>query len=334
MSTRCTLTVLTACAALLQPARGPLEVRSSSDSIEVGTLAPALGCADSGGSQIEWDDFAGKAVILQFHSSLTTNSDKALADLASSVGADAALGERVAMVVVGTEAEEPQIAARLESVGCELRIARAPDRGPNLRYGVIAYPTAFVIDRERKVVDVVRGYGTLFAWRVATAARLAAGLIDAEEYERIRSGSRSTSAADANRSSRTLQLARRLIAAGKLDMARAGLEQAVTNEAEPGPATRLLVRFLLAEGEVEEAAGWVERLVESSPDDLGLAPARARIAVAGGDVAAAEELLAPLDPDDPEVRLVRGLILERGEKWPEAAAAYRETLERMLLLSE
>ncbi len=334
MNTRRALSTLAVCAALLPSLGGPLATSAAPDSVEVGSLAPALECEDAAGDLVEWADFGEKAVILHFHSSSVSNSGRALAGLASTIGADPALGKQVAIVVVGAAADEPEIEAALRSAGCEIRVARAPDRGPNQRYGVIAYPTAFVLDGEHKVVEIMRGYGALFAWRTTLAARLASGQINVEEYDRMRAGDGATGSQSTDRSTRTLQLVRRLIASDKLDLARATLAQAAELESEPGPLSRLFVRLLLAEGEFEEAAGWIERQIAAHPRDPGLMAARARVTAAAGDHVAAEKILAPLDPAIPEVLLARGAIAESKSQWRDAASLYREALERMLLLSD
>ena len=305
--------------------------RPSTD-VKVGSKAPELNCQDLTGKAIQWADFTEKAKLLYFHSSRTSNASHALDALAAELKKSPDVAGKTAIVVVVDNAIEGHAAAKaLAESGCQVRVALAPEQKPQSEYGVFAFPSVFVLNGDQVIVEVIKGYGSLFGFEVTSAARLAAGLIKPEEYAALRAAEHTGDIAHDPRVSRVLHLARKLIAKDNLEMARAALEELAGTDLASRAPTVLLVHVLLKQGELDAAADWITRLEERAPEDATISILAARLLFLRGDVPAAEAKLATLDPKSAAARHLRGLIHESRGEWKEAAASYREGLETLLL---
>jgi len=300
---------------------------------QLGVQAPALQGQDPDGKKLAWSDFAGRAVILYFHAPRTRNASAALDQLSDALAKNAALKEGTTVLLV-VDALETGVAAReeLSHSGSDVRICINEGRELFKAYGVVAFPTAFVVDGEGHVVEAIRGFSTFFSFSCVAGCRFALGLIDNQAYQDLKHGSGKTRDESAIRSSRKFLMARKLISSGNSRAALPILTAIADESAGNAAVLALVVHLQLLAGDAKEAALWTDRLEEAAPDDPNVRIMRARLAIAGNDLEAARAILAEAKGDSPELSYTHGQILEKEGKWQEAATLYKATLDRHLFM--
>lgn len=305
------------------------------DSPRAGARAPALTCKTTEGEPMSWASFDGRAVILFFHSTRTSNASQAIEQVAASLLEAQDLKERCTVVLIVDDGDAGRAAhATLSSTGFQVELGVAEAHGLHKSYRVVAYPTVYVIDGNARVVDSIRGFGTLFSFHALTACRFALGLIDRETFDGLISGERQQPNQANLLESRKYLMARRLITLGKREAALAILVE-IDGEAPPKPRLIALIAHLqLLGGEVVDARSSVERLVKLEPGELDTTLLEARLALLAGEANEARSRLRGLDALDPRVEFVRGLILEREQCFEDAAAMYRNALSTSLFLPD
>ena len=297
---------------------------------DVGTEAPALESSkQSNGRPVRLEQFAGRAVAVVFWSGTQEFGRRGVTELIERLNeAEAPKTPVVILVSPGREAWD-QIRERCDPARAEVVLASDSERKANGEFGVVALPTAFVLDGERKIVHTVRGFGPLFAFSVHQGLRLAAGEIDETQLAEILSA-RGPRAGGTAPSDRTVELARRLVATGQIERARDLLEKQVQS-GDPRPAAlTLLARIALSAGDVPGAEHWLGQLGDGAPPSVDTRLLRVAVALANGDVESAEVGLESLDENQTEVRYYRGRVLECRGRWEEAARMYRGALESAL----
>ncbi len=312
-----------------------LIARSEPGVRRAGERAPALTCKTPSGEPMAWKDFEGRVVILYFHSARTRNAEQALEQLRASLVAAKELEEQCSVLLIVEDADAGQAARKaLATSGFDIRVGLSKQHELLKSFGVVAYPTAFVIDRDTKIVDSVRGYGTLFSFHALTACRFALGLIDREAYDQLISGKVRAPKPESFTKSRKYMMARRLISTGKGEAALSILV-GFAGETPPKPRLIALVAHLqLQAGDADAARPWIEQLAELEPEELDTTLLQARLQLAAGDPDGARSRLRGLDALDPRVEFVRGLILEREGRFEDAASIFRDALSTSLFLPE
>lgn len=300
-----------------------------------GEQAPALTCKSVHGQPMSWDALEGRAVILYFHSSGTGNAKAAIEQFREGLKGAAELKERCTVVLVAEDVASGQEARRaLSSTGFQVEVGISSGSELFKSYGVVAFPTLFVVDGRARVVGSVRGYGTLFSFRALAACRYALGILDRVAYEKLFDDGRDRPRAQDLTSSRKYLMARQMLSKGKAEAALAILEDFAC-ESPPRPQLVALITHLkLLGGDLAGAQEWSQRLAELEPDGIDTALLRARLELAGGDAEAARNSIRGLEASNPRTEFVRGLILEHDGRFEEAAAMYRGALGTTLFLPE
>lgn len=297
---------------------------------EVGSEAPTLSCRVAPqGPPVALERFEGRTVAIVFWSGSQEFGRRGVTELLETL--DATKVDPVPVVILVSPDREAweQVRSRSKAERAEVVLAEDAERRSNAAYGVVALPTAFVLDGTRKVVHVVRGFGPLFAFSVQQGLRRAGGEIDDAQLEEILSA-RGSHRTTTGPNDRNVELARRLLANGDTERAKALLEEAARASPPPATALALLARIALEDDSTSEAAQWVQRLEERDPGALDTRLLRVAVTFHEGDLDRATTLLETLDATQPEVAYYRARLLEGRSQWQEAAAVYRAALESVL----
>ncbi len=296
-------------------------------------LLPA--CADHRGESIDWGEFAGHSVILYFHKPGLDYSMRGLEQIVAELAASQVVAESTLLAVVAfSDQSLDDVVQCTDRVGLHTLTIADPGRKAFGGFRVIAYPTAYIMDRKRKVVHTSKGFGPNFAFQTVVAARFGAGLIDRPNYDRLMQGDALAEVDPALvRLHRMTQVARRLAAAGDPQGAWRLLEPALQKTSGDTPALELAFRLHLALDRVDPAAAALAEIRAGHPDYALLPLLRCRLALARHDLDLAEQELAGVRPRlFPEAELLRGMLLEARGDFEQAAAVYRTRLEQLLML--
>jgi hypothetical protein len=302
--------------------------------LAAGTRAPELALTDLAGKPVRWSDLEGHAAVLFFHSASSRYSGQALEELGTELAKEPSLAGRLELVLVaGSEADARDALARLGRSSFPARACVDGEQRLFAVCGVIATPTAICVDASRAVAAVVKGYGTLFTFRVDLGARRAAGVLDVEAYQRALAGKGAPDALDAE-AQRLRHAAGRLLAEHRASEAEALLQGQTERYGEAPWWNYLLGRCALEMKRVDDARARVAALERSTPLACEALALRARIALATDDLAAAEQILAAETTQSAEFELLRGMLLQARGEGARALATYRTALERVLLTGE
>ena len=297
--------------------------------------APALAGTTIDGEALMWSQFGGRTVAVYFHAARTLNAAKALEQFAKTLRGAKDIKDRCTILLVTDDAESGTAARDvLSPSGFEVVIGLSPERELFTAFEVVAFPTAFVVDGEARLVDSVRGYGTFFSFHVVAACRHALGLTDRSAYENLIHGQSEAKDNGQLRLSRQYRMACKMIAAGNSKAALVTLE-GLAAKGEPEPdLMALIVHLDLIYGDGAKAQSWLDKLSEQEPDSSRVRLLKARILLAAGDVAGAGALAQRIEESTPATDYVQGLILEAEGEYERAAALYREALATTLFLPE
>ena len=318
---------LAALAALVTLA-APAATQGASEWLGVGDQVPALNCEDVTGDVLTWDLWQGRAVIVYFHSSNAGYSLRGLRDLLSEVGSDERLEETLGLLVVVRGGDDSGVVAE-ELADCQLLAKVTTNASAECLafYRAVAFPSAYCLDAERRIVHAVKGYGLRFASKLHSAALLAARQIDRPTFEAQLAGDRGPLPAVASaQSDRTLRLARILFFTGKAEEARDALEPALTIDSENIEAVALLARIQLALGGIVPARPWIDRVAELGPGSTESRHLRAEQALLEGQPQAALMELSTLEDSHMGTALLKGEALEQLGRLEDAAALYRKAM--------
>jgi len=293
-------------------------------------------CKDIAGAPVVWSEFDQHGLILFFHKPGLKYSTQGLDQLIAEFQATEAPKFQAALVIVGFEESDMTAAAtKLEDSGLKGVVILDSDRNLFGNYRVRAYPTAHVLDLNRKEVNISRGFGPHFSYRVFLAARFASGQINEEQYQKLLAGgSEAESSKALIQLHRKAGLARALALGGKPEQGLRSLEKAVAESEAVADdlVLELLIRLNLLTDNLERATELLAEFESGYPENQTLPFLQARQALAVGDLEQAELYLkgkrARLEP---EAVLLRGLILEAQDKCEQAAELYREELEKQAL---
>lgn len=303
----------------------------AADRIQDGDSAPALHGVTPGGQEVEWNQFSGRAVILYFHSPRTRNASRSLRQLADLLKDSASIRGRCTVVLVVDDAETGVAAkSELDRSGVDIKVCIDAKRATGSAYGVLAFPTAFIVDGKAQVVGSTRGYGTFFSFHCVTGCRYALGLIAREEFDGLNSGSSQGWKKSSKTNSKNVLMVRKLIDAGKWEIALPLAQKAAAKGKADPSLLVLLVHLELKAEHPAEATGWLDRLIGEYPESYSDAPLRARIAILGRDFEGARKLLEAEKSRSVEALHAKGLLLEAEGQQGAALELYREALEQAM----
>lgn len=299
--------------------------------LQAGAVAPEFAGTDTSGKVVNWQRLAGRAILMLFHSEEKPFSRRGIEDLVKELAYTADWKGAIALLLVAGGGDEGKsLAESLTKAGWETLVVVDPDRQGFRDYRAIAFPTAYCIDRDRRIVHVARGHGPTFAVRVAAGMRLAAGLIDKAQFEEAIAGGAPKRDAAAEARGRRLAMARRLLGSGMLEQADDTVKQVLDASPTDPDALTLKAWIRVQQRRTDEAAECVRQLAEQSPRARELLLLQAEIALQRGQPQEAEKALQGLPGLTVDIALLRGRILEAKGDLAGAARLYREALERVL----
>ncbi|GEM_PF-3648763 len=308
---------------------GPAVAPCPGQSLEKGQIAPPFTAKDANGKSLSWDQWENMAVILIFHSEHIMYSERGLRAIIKDLSTEKELGGKAAILLITSGKRDLGTLTRvLEQSGLSFSITVDPERKNFARYRVVAFPTVYVIDKNRKIVHIDKGFGPLLPLKVTAAAKLAAGLIDEKAFyaATTKSGS-GKSDHNALKLARTLRMVRQLIAAGMYTQARSSLEKVITKDTDSVEAAAMLTKVLLIQKRTKQAEPWLRRVRELAPGTPTLHLLEARFAIEEGRPEECLKKLEGMDGRKPEIALLRGLAFEMKKDFKAAAAAYRKALQ-------
>ncbi len=294
-----------------------------------GATVPALTANDVNGRALSWDRWPGMAVIVIFHSENIVYSERGLRAIAKELSREKSLKDKAAVLLVTSGRRElGALTEILDKTGLPFAITVDPDRKNFAEYHVVAFPTVYLVGKDRKVVHVDKGFGPLLGLKVTAAAKWAAGLIDEKQFLAATTKTQTgPGKSDVLRLARTVRMVKQLLAAGMYEQARSSLERLVTKDTDYTEAVALLAKVYFLLGQPDRAAPWVKRVAELAPGSPALKLLEARAALAAHQADKALALTSTMDGKNPEVALLRGRAYELKGDFKQAAAAYRRALE-------
>lgn len=117
--------------------------------LALGETAPALAAYDLAGEKVSLQKWQGKPVFLTFWSSTCSGC---LAEFPLLDKLNAQYGDRVSIVSVNTDRPEVDIAPLVEQYNLSFAVVRDQLGITQERYEIIGTPTAFLLDRQGKIV--------------------------------------------------------------------------------------------------------------------------------------------------------------------------------------
>jgi hypothetical protein len=293
---------------------------------DVGGKAPELtGTGEAG----RLADHAGAPLVVYFASSATRDSKLALGALEEDLAKAGEIPGTCFLIVLSSEDEVTALADEIAGLPIETHTVVSSDRADMATYGVIAYPTAFVLDSHHDVVAIVRGYGTLSGFRTVAALRLAGGLIPREEYLRLTGGGLS---ATVPKPDRYVRMAEKLIGEGRTSLALDTLASSLDASSSLRHIV-LTARLAVALDDSSRFEGALARLtsVPEAARELGLLRIERDIRTGNLD-GARRELDASTATHSPRTQFLRGLLAEAHGDEAASAASFREAAAAFAVL--
>jgi peroxiredoxin len=334
------------CALLLGPV--PQE-GTKTPGVEAPKALTLPACVDVHGQKVDWDAYAGRSIILYFHKVGMKYSERALRELLTKYHdhKDSVLAG--GMVVVNfSSGDTLPLQEMLVDLHVPAVIVSDPEREAFRDYRVVAFPTAYVLDRDRHLVKIMKGYGPHFVSRTLLSSRYGAGLIDEARFQGLLDG-KDFEHVD----SVMAALERNLVVVGriaawssaakaneKLQEILAGISAPEAGEvgAEQAPYLKALdvsARLQIKMGDLDRAVELVERLRALAPDYPKLFLLDSRLAIAHEDWAAASKALqGSRERIYPEVTLLRARILRAQGEIEAAIELMDQILERLVVLDQ
>lgn len=252
-------------------------------------------------------------------------------ELGKQVGALGDDGKRCAihLVFCGEDHDGAAVAAA-KKLSAPFHLGWDLDRSAYERLGLIAFPTAYVVDRKTGAITLLRrGYKLTLAQEVTGRLEVGLGRITQEELLRRESGAAEVPSTGQEHETR-LRLARQLLHTGKAEAALAQFEAMVAADPKDA-AARAGVAMAAGKLGRGNALDLLRAAHRNLPDDAEVALALGEALLAADDLDAAEPLIrSALTKAPAPAWFALGLLHERRSNWKEAALAYREAASRLL----
>ena len=254
-------------------------------------------------------------------------SQQALEQVKSTVGAPGDV--QVVVVVSGKEAEGP--AKKLaEDAKLGWPVIADMDYTGSGKLGVHVWPTTVVIRSDGQEVGHLAGAATGFAKDLEGYLAFAAGKIDAAALQRRLESHDTVIDSPGQMAERHLVVARRLFEKDLAEQARLELERGLKLQPENGELQLAMAEVLLSLGEASGAMEMLEQVDEKGGPGWRMKVLRGQALVALGKWEDAEGVLEQavrLNPDPSGAYYELGRVYEHGQKWQQAADAYRRAFE-------
>ena len=195
--------------------------------------------------------------------------------------------------------------------------------------GIFVVPSVLLIDREGNAVSGL-GYSHDFSDRLKGEVEIMGGEKTREEMEEELRPAMKEKSAEEKETVRHFNMAEVMIKRGQIDSAISELQKALEIDSGFGDAYGRLGCLYLEKGELEKARVSLDRSYEVNPDFL---PANICDALARADEGLLDEAIGDLQAllfrhaRDPELHYSLGTLLEKQEKFGEAAGEYRRAYE-------
>jgi tetratricopeptide (TPR) repeat protein len=195
--------------------------------------------------------------------------------------------------------------------------------------GIFVVPSVLLIDKNGKVAAGL-GYSHDFQDRLKGEVAVMLGEKTREQMEAELRPEMKERSEEEKKTARHLNLALVMKKRGQIDSAIAELQNALAIDPELAEAHGELGCLYLDKGSLEEAKNALDRAYELDPDYLPANICDARVMAEEGQVDEALEELKMLlfrNARNPELHYAIGMLLEKKEKFSEAAAEYRKAFE-------
>jgi tetratricopeptide repeat protein len=239
------------------------------------------------------------------------------------------------VVVLSKSSNPEQANASMKSIKHHLAIVHDSTREVFGAYSIIALPTVVIVDSQNRFVHFMPGLSPRFTDIFTGSVLLAAGQIDAAQFEQILHPDATEKPEARIRAERIVKLARHASKRGLYDMALSQYRKA--QEIDP---TYLLPRLaagylLLKAGELDAAEKTFQALLESDPESADAALGLATVYTARRGVFLAKaELLANKvlgrDPKHARAHFVMGLVFQARGESENAADCFKKASELLL----
>lgn len=254
-----------------------------------------------------------------------------LGELASHVEAlgDARARCSILLVFSGEERDGAVVDAA-KKLSAPFRLCWDSDRSAYQRMGLIAFPTVYVVDRQSRMIDVLRrGYVITLAREVAGRLKIGLGLITKEELARQDHVSLGPPSA-IRRHAMRLQQAWQLLRSGKAPDALQQFEAMLSEDGQDvaAQAGQAVAAWRIGRA---DASALLAVAHQELPDDTAVALALGEALLAAERLDAAEPLLrSALEREGAPAWFALGRLYEQRSSWREAAGAYREAARRSM----
>jgi tetratricopeptide (TPR) repeat protein len=303
--------------------------------LKKGDPAPPFTLITLTGDTIMLDDLRGREVVLLFGAAGHDKTLDAAKQIAAALRDDAMRERTIAWVTIYSKGSDPaQIGLDAAELQPRPTLVYDADRAAFGEYGVIAMPSAAVIDAKGRIAHVMAGLSPRFGEIVSASLLLAAGSITDEQHDHIVRGIIEQRDELRTRAERHAHLARRLHSRGMHSLAEAeyrlSLDLADLTSARLGLGD-LLIRL----GRLDEAEEQFRAVLNAHPKSLEATIGFAHVYVlrGGDELHRAEELALKVierSPNRPRAHFVLGLVHEERGDAQTAAGSYRKAAELLL----
>jgi len=298
-----------------------------------GDAVPSLsftGVAD--GSTLTTESLKGNAAVVIFWAAdIETKKKRSIKTFKATENVIPFLKERkVKVILVNAQGEgKDVIQAVMTESGITLPSYMDASQKVYGDLGIFVVPSLMLIDKDGKIVAGL-GYSADFSDRLKGEVRIMLGEKTREEMEKELRPEMKEKPVEQKEADRHLNMALVMKKRGQIDSAINELKKAVELEPNMAAAQGQLGCLYLGEGKIEEAKKALDKSYELNPDYLPANICDARVRAEEGQI---EEALGDLkalmfrNARNAELHYTVGILLEKQEKFAEAAKEYRKAFE-------
>lgn len=301
--------------------------------IAPGDTLPALTFTNSlDNSTVTTDSLkGGPAALVFWGADMDSKKERSLKTLAAVEESLPFLEQRkIRVLLVNAQGDAPEV---MQTVVGQLRgtlpIYLDESRKAYADLGFFVVPSVLLVDKDGKVVSGI-GYSHDFSERLQAEVQVLLGEKTREAAEKELRPEMKEKPAEEKQSLRHLNMALVMVKRGQADSAISELEKALALEPGMAEAHGQLGCLYLDKGQLAEAKAALDKAYQLNPDYLPATICDARVRAEEGEVAEAIGDLQALlfrNARNPDLHYVLGTLLEKQQKFTEAAKEYRKAYE-------